>query len=162
MEIAVLGIGSPHGDDQVGWLLLDQLQQSPCLTQADCLKIHWEKVSSPVTSLVNHLSVYDYILVMDAADLGLTPGESLFLEDAEAAFEHQETVVSSHAMGLQESWQLAKVLQMNLPRISLYLVQFEQTEPMAPMSQSLNDKIPDMLEIVTHVLLQAITDKSRV
>ena len=97
MKVAVLGIGSPHGDDQIGWLLLDELQKTTAHPD-----IHWEKVSAPVTSLVNQLSAFGHILAIDAADIGLAPGEYVFLEDAENALDQKETVVSSHSMGLLE------------------------------------------------------------
>lgn len=144
MTFAVLGIGSPHGDDQIGWLLVDELQK-----RVEDSDIHWEKVSAPVTSLVNQLSAFDQILVIDAGDIGLAPGESVFLEDAEPVLNQQEGVLSSHSMGLIESWQMAKALKMELPKVSLFLVQFEQCEPMQSISPSLEQKIPDMLNQVT-------------
>jgi len=154
MKVAVLGIGSPHGDDQIGWLLLDELQKTTAHPD-----IHWEKVSAPVTSLVNQLSAFDHILAIDAADIGLAPGEYVFLEDAENALDQKETVVSSHSMGLLESWKMAKALKMKLPRVSLFLVQLEQCEPMQAISPSLQNKFPDMLEKVTCLFLDNKTER---
>lgn len=153
MKVAVLGIGSPHGDDRIGWVLVDELQK---LTPHS--DIYWEKVSAPVTSLVNQLSAYDYILALDAAELARTPGESVFIQNAAGALEQQESLVSSHSMGLLESWQLARALDMKLPAISLFLVQMEQTEPMQPISVSLEKKIPDMLEELANVLAEQLSE----
>lgn len=153
MKVAVLGIGSPHGDDQIGWVLVDELQKlSP---HPD---MYWEKVSAPVTSLVNQLSAYDYILAIDAAEIARAPGESILIQNAAGALEQQESLVSSHSMGLLESWQLARALNMKLPTISLFLVQMEQSEPMKPISASLETKIPDMLEELATVLAEQLLE----
>ena len=153
MKVAVLGIGSPHGDDQIGWVLVDELQKlSP---HPD---MYWEKVSAPVSSLVNQLSAYDYILAIDAAEIARAPGESVLIQNAAGALEQQESLVSSHSMGLLESWQLARALNMKLPTISLFLVQMEQSEPMKPISASLETKIPDMLEELASVLAEQLLE----
>lgn len=147
MKSAVLGIGSPHGDDQIAWLLVDKLQQ-----QFQSPEIYWEKVSAPVTSLVNQISTYDYVLVIDAAEMGMAPGDSVFMQDAASALEQNQTTVSSHAMGLQDSWQMAKALGMTLPAINLFLIQLDQCEPMAPISKELSSRIPDMLETLAKIV----------
>lgn len=147
MKSAVLGIGSPHGDDQIAWLLVDKLQQ-----QYPSSEFHWEKVSAPVTSLVNQISAYDHILVIDAAEMGMAPGDFVFMQDAASSLEQEQTTVSSHAMGLRDSWQMAKALGMKLPEIDLFLVQLEQCEPMAPISEQLKSKIPDMLDTLEKIV----------
>lgn len=146
MRIGLLGIGSPHGDDQIGWVLADALQADPELTG-----IEIDTLTVPAAPLVNLLPLFDALLVVDAAEMGLAAGDTVFYAQADKLLEVSSSV-SSHAMGIAESWHLALALKLPLPQISLFLVQLAQTEPMAPMSEPLVEKIPDMLnEIKTHL-----------
>ena len=66
MRKAVLGVGSAHGDDQIGWHLVD------CLSQLGHVNdIEFEKISAPGGSLIDCFRRYDQILLIDAGDLGL-------------------------------------------------------------------------------------------
>jgi len=59
-DAMVIGIGSDHGDDRVGWLVTDQLEKH-CPPRVKCLK-----VTMPI-DLIEWLDAAQQIHVVDAA-----------------------------------------------------------------------------------------------
>lgn len=146
MNYAVLGVGSAHGDDQIGWLLIDYLSQRPL---ADAIVL--EKLSAPGASLVECFQRYDRLLVIDACQIGAAAGEYVLMPDAAdylLSADTQRIGFSSHAFSVVEACQLANQLQLPLPQVSLFLVQIEQTETMASISNTLKVRIPDYINAV--------------
>lgn len=150
MSCAVLGLGSPHGDDQVGWVLVDRLQ-SIVSAQVVC-----EKLSTPTHGLINLLPQYDRVIVIDACDMDKPVGESVFYEDGAGFLNIQSRQISSHTLGLPDSWQLLQKLDMPLPEISLLLIQIGQTEAMAPLSASVEARLPELVNELVNKLNQMV------
>ena len=146
MNKAVLGVGSAHGDDQIGWHLVD------CLSQLDHVNdIEFEKISAPGASLIDCFRRYDQILLIDAGELGLKAGEFSLIKKADDYLlvnDSQPTHFSSHSLGVVDAYRLAQQLQIPLPQISLFLVQIEHTDTMAPISNTLQMRIADYIQRV--------------
>lgn len=147
MSCAVLGLGSPHGDDQVGWILIDELQT------VVSSGIVCEKLSTPVHGLVNILPQYEQVVVIDACEMGKRAGEYVFYEDGSGFLHSSNNQISSHAIGLADSWQLLKKLQLPLPEISLLLIQIGQTDAMAPLSEGVKKQLPEMLALLNKTVI---------
>jgi len=140
LKLAVFGLGSSHGDDQIGWVLVDALQDR--LPEG----VICEKLTSPAHSLVTLLPQFDQVIVIDACEMEQKVGEYRYIEDGSRFLHMQNSLVSSHTVGISESWQLLCKLEQSLPQISLFLVQLGQTETMAPISDCLSAQIPNMVE----------------
>lgn len=136
----MFGLGSSHGDDQIGWVLVDALQGSVPES------VICEKLASPAHSLVTLLPQFDQVIVIDACDMQKKAGEYRYIEDGSGYLHMQNSPVSSHSLGISESWQLLIKLEQSLPQISLFLVQLGQTETMAPISDCISEQIPNMVE----------------
>ncbi len=147
MNCAVLGLGSPHGDDQVGWILVDKLNA------VVSLEVVCEKLSTPAHGLVNILPQYDRVIVIDACEMGKPAGEYVYHEDGSGFLHISNRQISSHALGLADSWQLLKKLQLPLPEISLLLIQIGQTEAMAPLSDGVEKQLPEMLDVLNEMVI---------
>jgi len=147
LSCAVLGLGSPHGDDQIGWILIDELQ-TVVSSEIVC-----EKLSTPAHGLVNILPQYDRVIMIDACEMGLLAGEYVYHEDGSGFLHLQNVQVSSHSLGLAESWQLLKKLDMPLPQISLLLIQIGQTEAMAPLSDGVEKQLPQLIELLNKTVI---------
>ncbi|WP_415906239.1 hydrogenase maturation protease [Neptuniibacter sp. QD72_48] len=140
MKLGVLGLGSSHGDDQIGWVLVDALQG--LLPES----VVCEKLTTPSHSLVTLLPQFDQVIVIDACEMEQKAGEYRYIEDGSGFLHMQNAPVSSHTLGISESWQLLLKLEQSLPQISLFLVQLGQTETMAPISDCIAEQIPNMVE----------------
>ncbi|WP_415885986.1 hydrogenase maturation protease [Neptuniibacter sp. QD37_6] len=140
MKLAIFGLGSSHGDDQIGWVLVDALQG--LLPEG----VICEKLTSPAHSLVTLLPQFDQVIVIDACEMEQKAGEYRYIEDGSGFLHMQNAPVSSHTLGISESWQLLLKLKQSLPQISLFLVQLGQTETMASVSDCIAAQIPNMVE----------------
>ena len=116
----MIGIGSPHGDDQLGWRLAEELARSGrsgVLARA---------VSTPI-DLLDHLDGCDALIVIDACDAGLAPG-AVVVHEWPVAIEACGRA-SSHGLGVDSVLRLAGSLG-NLPaRVVLIGVQKTRCEP---------------------------------
>lgn len=153
----MLGVGSAHGDDQIGWSLIDHL-----LPTHNTHEIGFEKIAAPGASLLSYFQRYDRVLVIDACQQGMAAGESMLIADAADHLlldQAPATGFSSHAFSVVDAYKLAKELQIPLPHISLFLIEIEQTEVMAPISDKLQQRVPDYIQALEGHLRHMQLDK---
>ncbi|MBK1672261.1 hypothetical protein CKO35_02875 [Ectothiorhodospira shaposhnikovii] len=100
----VIGIGSPHGDDALGWEAARYLARLPGI--ADHLRI--DCLDRPGTGLIQAISGETAVILLDAMEAGLPAGtvRRLSADELMAGV----GAVSSHALGVAESLALARVL----------------------------------------------------
>lgn len=145
-EIRVLGIGSPFGDDQVGWHVVSRLKQrkkiaSPRLYVAAC-----DRPGTQVLALMRSASAVFFI---DAVMTGSTPGTLYRLENDEIAG-LSTGLLSSHGLGLIEAIELGKALE-ELPRhMILYGIEIGEISGHFDMTlqiQQTIESVTDSLEL---------------
>jgi hydrogenase maturation protease len=108
----VIGIGSPSGDDQAGWLVIDAL--------ANRLPPDIEiiKLDRPGSTLIPLLENADQVILIDAMQGGGLPGEIRhFSKDDWAGY---RTGLSSHGLGVFEALMLARELGVLPEELDLY------------------------------------------
>ena len=100
MKIKVLGVGSPYGDDNVGWLTAKKYQDKP----------GYEVVilDRPQLNLIHELAGVEKAIIIDAVKSGAEPGTIHHLTMADMP--HFKGFCSSHNVGLADALQLAEVL----------------------------------------------------
>ena len=103
----MLGIGSPFGDDRVGWEVAETLQQDPWVAARNDLAVL--ACDRPGAVLVELLQGAELAILIDAVQAGLDPGTVLSFEGADL---HTQFGVlpSSHGFGLAAALELAKAL----------------------------------------------------
>lgn len=130
-RIRILGIGSPSGDDQAGWLVIDALSNSGLRTGDD---LHIEKLDRPGASLIPLLAQADWVILIDAMvsqPLPNKPGESRVQAGQIRHFDGQSWPdyrhgLSSHGLGVIESLSLARELGEFPARMDVYGIEAEQ------------------------------------
>jgi hydrogenase maturation protease len=141
----ILGLGSPHGDDQLGWIAVDRLR--PRLPTG----ISAHKVQGGL-ELLECLEGQDAAVVIDAAAPAGRPGtiRSFAWPCPELT---EWTPWSTHGLGLVQAFHLAEVLGRLPRRVTLYTVEAQATAPGAPLSlqvsQPLNTVVATILRDVT-------------
>lgn len=107
--VRVLGVGSPFGLDQVGWHLLEALQQSSRLKPYLTERLLLEVVDRPGVNLLRYFQNAQYVLLLDAVlDDDCPVGEAKRYSMDE--IRHVESLQSSHGFGVQEVLSLAETL----------------------------------------------------
>jgi hydrogenase maturation protease len=104
----IIGIGSHHGVDRLGWLLCDLLKNIPWQEEVDI-----QACRTPA-QLPELLSGCDSAIVLDAVITGQVAGQIIALGMDELEH-HSCSYPSSHGFGITEALELARVLE-QLPK----------------------------------------------
>lgn len=127
-RIAVIGIGSPAGDDRAGWLTVQALKAH---TLPIGVALHLRDRPGP--ALLEALAHLDAAVLVDAMVGGEPAGtvHRLELRDAPAL---PGTPVSSHGFGLGETLALGAALGRLPPAVVLYAIEGADFIPESPAS----------------------------
>lgn len=107
--VVIIGVGSPFGTDQIGWLAVDWLQRSDLQKDFADLQLYFTKADRPGALLLERLHGMDGAIIIDAMQAGLPPGD-LRTFTPDQLFTQQTALVSSHAFGVAEALALAASL----------------------------------------------------
>ena len=123
MSVSVLGIGSPWGDDQAGWLTVDALLGLG-------VDAALEKLDRPGAQLIDRLQSASWIILADAMQGGGQPGEirHFGLDDWPA----YGGGLSSHGFGVLDALSLAQALGCLPARLDLYGIEIASANPGSP------------------------------
>jgi hydrogenase maturation protease len=137
----IMGIGSPHGDDQLGWVAIDRLQ--PLLPAG----ISARKARGGL-ELLESLEGHDSAVIIDAAAPAGRPGTFRTFNWPSSLLANCERL-STHGLGLVAALELAMVLD-RLPRfVKICTIEAHDTSPGAPLGTHVARQL-DVL--VAHVL----------
>jgi len=129
IRVCILGIGSPSGDDQAGWLTVDAL--AACGVHAD-RELAIEKLDRPGAHLISLLENAGWVILVDAMQSGDQPGRiKRFDQNAWQGYAHG---LSSHGLGVLDALSLARELGKLPPRIDLYGIEIAMAGPGDQMS----------------------------
>ena len=123
--IRILGIGSPSGDDQAGWLTVDALRAGGVQTTGD--EIFIQKLDRPGANLITLLDNADWVILIDAMQSHDVFGriQRFSAEDWPA----YRQGLSSHGFGVLNSLALARELNTLPRRLDLYGIEISSTGP---------------------------------
>ena len=115
MHQLVLGIGSPFGVDNSGWLIIDQLAKQNLPANSKL-----QKSDRPGLKLLDILKGYDWVIIIDAAiDNNLTSPELLHLKKEQLLVAKS---ISSHQIGVAEALSLGANLNKLPEKIDLFAI----------------------------------------
>jgi len=110
--IRVIGLGSPFGDDRVGWYLIE------CLSGRLPAGVEAIALDRPGAGLLDALQGVDRLILFDAVLGASKPGEILCLDPASA--QSGAAVLSSHGLDLAQTLELAAALDRWPARIEVF------------------------------------------
>lgn len=146
----MVGLGSPdRGDDAVGPVV------AGALARLDLGGVTVVEQEDP-TDLVLAWEAYQHVVVVDAVVAGGEPGAVLVTEVGDEPVAPQTWaalgVGGTHAFGLGEAVELARVLGRLPARVQLVLVEAEGFAPGAPLSAAVADAVPRAVAAVLAAL----------
>lgn len=121
-HIRIIGIGSPAGDDQAGWWVVDALRRSGVLDRLPCT-VDAISLDRPGAQLINHFSGADAVILIDAIKSDRPPGTIHRIDDIARLNDHYG--LSSHGFGLASALALAHALGTLPKNWVLYGIQME-------------------------------------
>ena len=146
-KILVLGVGNPfRRDDGIGPAVIQRLQAEQELEGIDL-----RDGGTDGLSLLDYLKGYDHALIIDAVEMGLSPGEIRMFSPEEAKLTIRTDALSTHGFGLAEVIGLMDTLdiQTNLRIIGVQAKDISFGEEMSPEVAS---KIEEIIELVKKVI----------
>ena len=123
-SVRILGIGSPSGDDQAGWLTIDALRAAGVRCDAGTVI---EKLDRPGASLIPLLDKAAWVILVDAMQ-GSGPAGRIQRFDQKDWAQYAKGV-SSHGFGVLDALSLARELGSLPARIDLYGIEIASANP---------------------------------
>lgn len=149
-QIKVIGLGSPHGDDQAGWQVIRSLEQLDLPDNVELLSL-----DRPGPALISYLEDTERVILIDACDAGWAAGtvQELSLQTLLDCAELHSG--SSHQLGVAETLMLSHTLNTQLPDITLYAIQLEELSPFSPISTTVFKSLLALTQKISHQLMSA-------
>lgn len=124
--VRIIGVGSPIGNDSIGWAALDGLELIELPRQYPNHQITLERLDRPGPALLQQMRGADHVIIIDALLSAGATGEVVPLRPDEIA--RQQKVLSGHGLGVAESIALGAALG-DLPNGLLLLgITVQQTD----------------------------------
>lgn len=100
--IAIIGVGSPFGSDQLGWQAVDWLAGCELGRQFPALQLKYSRADRPGALLLEQLGGVEGAVIIDAMQGGLPPN-TLRTFTPEQMLEQCTGLVSCHGFGIADS-----------------------------------------------------------
>ena len=122
--VRILGIGSPAGDDQAGWLVVDALLASGLLAGHEVVV---EKLDRPGANLIRLLENASWVILVDAMQSNDQVGRIRRFDQKDwPGYCHG---LSSHGLGVLDALSLAHALGSLPARLDLYGIEIGSGMP---------------------------------
>ncbi len=107
-DLRVFGIGSPFGDDQLGWAVINKLQQQASLHHYSPHRLQMACCDRPGMHLLELMRHAKTVFLIDAVKAGTTIGTlHCFTNDA---IENRGNTLSTHGLGIAEAMTMGAAL----------------------------------------------------
>lgn len=134
IRVRILGIGSPYGDDQAGWLTVDSLWASGMGAGGE---IVIEKLDRPGANLIPLLEHASWVILIDAMQGSGQVGHiQRFEGKGWPGYGHG---LSSHGFGVRDALSLAQALGSLPPRLDVYGIEIGSANPVDAPGAAIQD-----------------------
>ena len=143
----VVGTGTPaSSDDEIGLALVRALSRE--LEYAErCILLECADAATVASSL---LEWQKPVILVDAADMGLAPGEYGYFSDNNVAITMKTSSVSTHGLGLAEGLELARALGYDRT-IGIFGVQPFDISPKQGLTREMSKRLPSLLAALKNI-----------
>jgi hydrogenase maturation protease len=140
----IVGVGSPHGDDQVGLRVAEQLAQQV----GEGVEV---RCAATPSELFDWLDGIGQLLICDGCQIEAPPGSVRHWNWPDAELE-QQPFSGSHQMNLPTALGLAELLGQLPSRVTIWGVSIGGTQPASALSPAVASAVPSVVE----AMIQAI------
>ena len=132
----IAGIGSPHGDDQAGWLVLDRLREN------ENIQFDQQKLSAPI-ELLDLIEARECLICLDAVEGSEPPGTiKRYLWPFEATWVKCHR--STHGMDLVSVLKIAESVGLLPEKVILWTIVGTNWKPGAQINSSVKNKLAQL------------------
>jgi hydrogenase maturation protease len=140
-EWQIVGLGTYLGhDDVIGLALVQELSREMAFAER-CVLLESADAATVASSL---LEWQRPVILVDAADMGLAPGEYRSFSDRDASVILKTSSVSTHGLGLAEGLELARTLGFDRPA-GIFGIQPFDLSPGQGLTPEMTSRFPLLL-----------------
>lgn len=144
----IIGVGSPFGDDQVGWLVIDAIQKQVTSTPFLEEFIYLEKLDRPQLNLLANIKNANLVILIDAVVTSAAPIGTLW-HFTQQDIANKNAFISTHGIGIMETLALGEALG-NLPEnILLYGIEIDPVGKFSAISPKVLQAIQPLADKIT-------------
>jgi len=137
--VRIIGIGSPHGADRIGWLAIEALQQAPLHEQFPDGVISFDCCSVP-TELHRLVDGCRLAVLVDAVLAGETGLVTLAVGDLEA----RRRLDSVHGVGVGEMLELIQLLADPPPQVEVIGIRVSYDDTADAVDRKMRRLLPEL------------------
>ncbi len=142
--ILILGLGNPlQGDDGVGNRIVRELEQRNLPDDVEVLD-----GGTPGIGLLNLFEGRERVIIIDAAEMGLDPGEFRCFAPGDVTLTGSTQRFSLHRSGVADALALARELKIELPPIVFFGVQPASVAWRDGLDPQVQAAVPPVIEAV--------------
>jgi len=119
-SVAIIGIGSPHGPDQMGWQAIESLKKDHALQALNSDSIKILSLDRPGMALLDYLNGVDYAILIDAI-AGGTAGTIVEIDKEQ--LQSESILFSSHSAGVAEALAMGAAISTLPQNIDIFAIQ---------------------------------------
>lgn len=154
-KLIVLGIGSPFGDDQLGWEIVKLLKQKQSLFQFFPDKLFLDYCDRPGVRLLELMKPAQTVFLIDAIKTGDKIGSLHIFKNQD--IENMGSRLSTHAIGIAETMKIGAAMHELPENVILYGIEIGETPCQfnisKPIQETIN-KLSNQLEKELILVLQ--------
>jgi hydrogenase maturation protease len=151
-EWLVVGLGAYlSSDDEIGLALVQSLSQDAGFA-GRCVLLANADAATVASSIIEWRRP---LILVDAADMNLSPGECRFFADSDASVILKTSSVSTHGMGLAEGLALARTLGFDRP-VFIFGVQPFDLSPRQGLTSEMSIRFPALLIALIKACAQSL------
>jgi len=142
MKVMAVG-NSFYGDDGVGAAVLEQIRKTEIFPGAELFDAHTDALS-----LLDHLVPDNLNVIIDAAEMGLPPGEVAWFRPEDVELKINSDHLSMHGFGLAETFTMAQQLGTMPEQVLIVGVQPQRIEINQGLSDVVAAAVPRVISII--------------
>jgi hydrogenase maturation protease len=151
VAVRVLGVGSPFGDDRLGWVAVETLRRLPWLVSLPAGVLEMEVCDRPGAALLSEWRAAQHVLLVDAVRSGAAPGTLVRLQGRELP---GMATFSTHDFGVAAAVALARALGEDLSQLLLLGIEAGPACQGEQLSPAVAAAVPRLVEWAEHEIRQ--------
>ena len=145
----VVGLGSPYGDDQIGWMACEQLKNE----LGHISEVEFVTCDRSGLEWLSRISDAGQVFFIDAMRSGEKPGTVKKIDLNTTQWNEQSVSLSSHGINFKDAIEVAQSLG-DLPGlISIWAVEMDQCHYDSDLSESVKSVFPTLLQRIKSDIL---------
>ena len=153
MKIFAVG-NNFFGDDGVGSVVLERIGEENLFPGAVTYDAHTDALC-----LVDRFDADGMNVIIDAAEMGLEPGQVVDFSPDEVEMRIRSDHLSMHGFGLAETFEMARQLGLMPERLRIIGVEPERVEINCGLSDAVAEAVPQVLRIIQNIQSEVGSDE---